>query len=717
MMRATGLVLWMLLATLSFAGGAAQGQTVAVQSGEHADFTRLVLDIGADRTWALTGAGDTRILTIDPPAQGFATASVFDLIPRTRLADLGQDRTGEALTLTLACPCEITADRHLGRYLVLDIAQAAERAPRPDQETLRPEAEARAAAERQAAAARLPDLTLLLAAERADRTMPLPPPLAPEPEPAPSASATVDLDEAARIMAEQLARAAASGLLDVASDRPMSDADPVAPPAPTETPTQTAAPSPEPDGLEVAGAPIRAATALDLARMPRRDPMPRRNDLACAGSILAIRDWSAGLGVNHGLGAMRLAVYDDRDRVQRDGALALARHYLFYGFGAEAAQLLDLVEHPPAGLTAIAMLVDGRGGGGFPVEHEAAACSDEELLWRYLDAALATQTLTDGTAGRLQRATAALPEILRDQIAPQVARRLQDDGFPQAARNLRDMLQRGDRVGPTELLALDLDLGLGTAPNAETARALELALRDDAAAPVETMARALAFDRDIGAPVDPVRLVAAEALLRENGIGPRTSALWHQVVMAQVGAGALDRVLELLAAAGTIPQPTRDATLTALFADRVAAGDVAAQFILARAYGPDWQAAGSEAGRSRVAAIAALQGAGLPGAAEFLRAGQRPLILPARPADAPDPSETLRAAWAVGDWTEVSDRAAGAHRSIAARMDRRDGAVPRTGPLPDLPDLPALAAQLADSRALREDILNLLAAPSPEARE
>lgn len=682
-----------------FPGAAAWAQTVTVQSGEHTGFTRLVLDIGAERDWTLTGSGATRSLILDPPVDGFAIGRVFDLIPRTRLASLAADAE---LTLTLGCDCEISADRYEGRYLILDIAEG------PPRELEEPQPAQLAAVERNAAAESLPDLTALLV-ENDPLLIPIAEPAAPPAPPPP-----VDMAEAARIMSEQLARAAASGLLEAAPGRPLSDADPGAAHVTADAPPSAAEAPPGPENAPAPGVPIRAATALDLLQAPRRDPMPAGEDLSCAGAALSIRDWSSGVGVDHGLGALRLALHDDRDRLQRDAALALARHYLSYGFGAEAAHVLAQVGDAPGELAVIAALVDGVEGPRFPAEPDPVTCSDEELLWRYLDGALGAQPPTDGTVGRLQRATAALPQTLRDQIAPRVARQLHADGFPQAARNLRDMVQRGGRLGPAQLLALDLALGLVSPGDPGTGQAVDLALRNDAADPVGAMTQALAFARDIGAPPDPMRLDAAEALLRENGINGDTAPLWHEVILARAATGGLDPVLHLLAQAGGLAQDRRDATLTALVADRVAAQDTAALFVLARLHGADWQATGSEAGRARVAAIALLREAGLSDAAEVLRAGQRPMILPARPAAAPDPGANLRSAWVLGDWPEVSAQASGAHLDIALRMDQRDDTVPLSDAAPDLP---ALAARVADSRALRDDIARLLANPSPDARE
>ena len=122
----------------------ALAQTVRVQSGEHAEFTRLVLDIGAGRSWQLDPLGDTVRLRLDPPVDGFDISRVFDLIPRTRLAGLA---VRDGLELTLACPCDIDASRYERRYLVLDIRPATDAALRDA---------------RRDAAARLPDMSRLL---------------------------------------------------------------------------------------------------------------------------------------------------------------------------------------------------------------------------------------------------------------------------------------------------------------------------------------------------------------------------------------------------------------------------------------------------------------------------------------------------------------------------------------------------------------------------
>lgn len=680
----------------------AWAQTVGVQSGEHSDFTRLVLDIGPTRDWRLEREGDLVRVVLDPPVDGFDIARVFDLIPRTRLAGLAE---GNGLALSLACACRIDAQRYGERFLLLDIRDALPGADAPDSAA-------------GLAAEQLPDTARLLLDARSGAPVPAAPSVPTVDAgipPSASESGDIDLEEAARIMAEQLSRAAAAGLLDASGGRPMSDADPILQ-APPVIPLATRPTEPVvPDALAPVfppGLPIRAETALDMALPPRLSAQPPRDPLACKGAAMPMHEWSPGDAVQDGLGTLRLALFDDRDQLQRDAILGLARHYLSFGFGAEAGFWLSQIETPPPDLVALAGLVDDLPGPHFQPESDPLLCSDEELLWRYLDRAFIPTDLTGEEAGRLQRATMMLPVPLFDQIAPRMARALRSDGFTNEARNLRDMMWRGERFPIGALIRLDRDLGIALNDVQATREALDIALRDAGGDTVAAMAHAMAFDRETGTLSVAPRVVAAEALLREYGIGPHTAQLWQEVMLAHAALGDLDQMLALLSRE-VMPSEHRDAALTALFTDSLARQDTAALFMLARLFGSAWQAEGSQAGRARVAAIGHLQDAGLMEAAAALRMGHRVLILPARPGASPDRQDDLSAAWQSGDWTRLGVLATGAHRAIADRME----AGPPAGQAPDADglasDLPRLVERVADSRALRDEIEAILATPRP----
>ncbi len=701
----------------------ANAQTLRVQSGDHAGFTRLVIPIGADRSWNIVERNSrTWDIEIDPAVDGFDTGSAFDLIQRTRLASLDGDTN---LTLLLSCDCPISSFRHQGQYLVVDISDPPEL---PDPQI--PEAETADVArqeERTRAADALPNLASLLSGSNQLpilNTSPEAPALL---EAAGAVEVTEDrpnpqLEEAAQIMAEQLARAAASGLLDAALDQPQTFADPIEASEPTvQEPDDIETPEAEPSAIAADqeidqgtgpdNYPIRTQTALDPRIQLDRPLSPAMMEESCSADAFDARDWAEATSFEQGLGELRLGLYDDRDTLVEEGVEALALYYLYYGFGAEAHHWLMQLEEPSDDLLHIAALVDGSEETSFPEVDSPADCSDGELLWRYIDGAVAVD-LTSEDLAAIQRAYAQLPVHLRDLLGPRLARALHRDRHGPAARNVRDILHRGGRVPVGELRILDLDLGISVPESVNGTRdALAEMLMGNASDAIATMAQALAFDRSVGVRPPPERLTAAEALLRENGSGPETNVLWREVLLGHAALGSIDTALAMLSNSNRDDEVFEDA-LTALIADRVTVEDTATLLVLAHSFGARWRPEGSDAGRAQIAAIALLREEGLYEAAQILRDVRRPLILPARNDDGAIETDPVQEAWDSGNWEDLSEIASGAHNAIAARMVAQANPAEQTDGA--LEPLDAVVATLADSQTLREVVGALLARPRPE---
>lgn len=692
-------------------GAPLNAQTIRVQSGDHPGFTRLVLQIGADRDWELQQQPDEQwVLDLTPAVDGFDTSSAFNLIQRARLSDLVATQT---LSLDLACACDVTSFRHDSRYLVIDITDPDPNAPRPASDVADPSSDARAEA-----AEALPDLARLLRSP--DELPPVTPsgsslvaPTTPD-----DAAPNPRLAEAAQIMAEQLARAAASGLLDIAPNEAMTIADPVQTPeqrvdVEVLVPSELSDPDAEIEVGDVAtGAlPIRAETAFDTIiplGLPIGLPRP---EASCDNAPFNVADWSDGGGVNYQLGALRRDLYDEREVLIADGALTLARHYLYYGFGAEAAYWLEQLQNPPAHLLHVAALVDGARTAPFIAVESGEICSDGELLWRYIAGAVPAPLTADDTAA-IQRAFGSLPVALRDHMGPRLARQLAEEGYAGAARNIRDVLDRGGRIDAVELRMLDFDLGIsqGESPS-QTRQELAEALRDDGGDPVTVLTHALAFDRSVGVLPPPSRLVAADALIREIGQGPETDDLWLETLLAHAALGQIDEAIQRLGDPDR-SETARAEALTELIAERVSVGDTAALVILAYTHGRSWRPEGSAAGRIQVRAIAALRENGLFEAAQILRDVRRPLILPAPDTASEVVEDVAGLAWREGNWPRLAETGSGPHADIAARLAQLDGEATAAAPNASPADLNSLSAALEDSRILRGTIAELLAQPA-----
>ena len=733
-------------------GGAAQ--TLAVQSGEHEGFTRLVLRIGVERDWTLTDQDRTVRLSVSPGVDRFDLSRSFDLIPRTRIAELRAD--GGDLAILLGCDCPISSFRYLDEFLVIDVADpGTEPPPGPlnaRDATQDPNATRARAAERASAAAALPDLARILTAGpsvlsrgQAD-TAPTAPPLQPQP-PAPP-EPTADIEEATRIMAEQLARAAAAGLLTPARDTSFSFADPIvtgpetngdapetsdtrdmaatAPPdvtsaAPRLLPPVIAAPEAPPVPRPVASdddmarsapdLPLRLQSALDPDRWPTENPEAPAPPLACAGTALDLAAWSAADDFMSALGDLRLALFDDRDRLVDAAALNLIRHYLAHGFGAEAAYWLDRINAPPADLVSMAALIEGRMATP-PYGHvdDTAACSDAELLLRYL-AGSTDETLTESQADRVQRGFSGLPAPLQRHFGPDLARRLTSGGQTGTARNIRDALERSGAITATSLVALDLEIGIEV--EAETARRnLAVALRDDGASPVPAMVQALALDRTEHRVSDPARITAAEGLLRETPPGAAADTLWREIVTAQMRVGQVDTAMVMLAEGREAHSDTWQQAVTEVLSDRLEQQDTATLLLLAHLFGNDWTDGGSQAGRVRMGVSRHLRAMGLDMAADVMLANGPGLILP-RPEVEPD-AGGQHALWTGGNWVEIASGMDGPHADIASRMARRVVLPERPPPEESGIDLDTIATQIADSGELRRTIDAVLSTRLPD---
>ncbi|MCY1126773.1 hypothetical protein OU426_07910 [Frigidibacter sp. RF13] len=103
--------LWMPAVTLA--------ETVTVRSGEHGDFTRLVVDLGGDRQWQFGRTEDGYLLQVEDPTLQFDIACVFERVPRTRLTRLSA-AAGE-LRLTLATSTFALLAKEGGGRLIIDM--------------------------------------------------------------------------------------------------------------------------------------------------------------------------------------------------------------------------------------------------------------------------------------------------------------------------------------------------------------------------------------------------------------------------------------------------------------------------------------------------------------------------------------------------------------------------------------------------------------------
>lgn len=374
------------LSLLIFLAGAspALGEVVTVRSGEHPNFVRLVLGIPEDVEWGISVAENGFSAQFGEPVAEVDVGAIFGRIPRSRLANVTAE--GTRMDMEVACDCYIDAYLYQPGMLVIDIIDG----PAPADASFVPTAMLDdtvaptgapilgAVAEGEEPMA-LPDLlptnTPDLTTQRpvvAPITLPLftnsdpwldvvsviPPSFAPLVQRDPN------LVEAERAIIESFARAATQGIFDFPA-RPL-------PPPPTEdAPARPnpIAPMTDPmDGIPIpladtdpASPGILLRTGLDRVALEGEDDAGTLRSCP-AGLDVDLNSWGHPDEYATLIAQLRLDASNDAGRTQPEALIKLAKAYVFYGFGAEARQVLatlNQAEEQVQFLTAISRLVDG----------------------------------------------------------------------------------------------------------------------------------------------------------------------------------------------------------------------------------------------------------------------------------------------------------------------------------------------------------------------
>ncbi len=514
-------------------------QTVSVRSGEHGAFTRLVFDVPPGLGWTLDQTQEERGVRLDFEAAGlrFDMSRVFDRIDRDRLASIAPAEDGSSVSLLLACACDVDAFVLRDRMLVLDI-----RAKDPAEEVAVKPA---AGAPRRAVAA---DLTLAgdLSRVRVDGIPGIGPartadpllPRLPTGKPPTSHRDAAATDEVARDISDavaigdqiatDLAAAATEGILTaaVAPKRhfPVSAANQPAGLDAKSTPDAS------PDGDIVQQLAAGLSDVDHTAAGRRRIQV---GGLHCVSDeSLRVAQWvDPGTGISAVLAQRRGSVFGEFDRIDEAALVSYAKTLLYFGFGAEARATMNLSKADGFGaLKALSYLMDHRPDptGLFGGQTN---CPGDAALWSVIALPEEPGSHLVDTAAVL-RGYESLPIHLREHLGPILANRLSGAGYPGAARDVLNRLQRSKGI-ETDSIALgraQLDLHQGDLGAAE-APLRSLATEGGPESP-EAILASIELARTAGKPVPGYLVELADAFSVEFRNSEQGPEFWKAHVTA-----------------------------------------------------------------------------------------------------------------------------------------------------------------------------------------
>ena len=464
----------LIAAWMVFAGaGAVDARPVRVTSGEHPNFSRLVLyfrDAGAWEFGTVEGGYEFRAAQKDAT---YDLRRAFEFIPRDRimsLRDLGEGR----LFLQVECRCYGDAFSLDTGQVVLDIfdgdapPSASEFNQPLTMQTSRGDGEPAANSSysplpqaRKRLPVVLPDASgttwLAELAQPRDRQVVETAPQAPPPIAEPVLPLVIDavsaegkpdrVAETEELLVEQIGRAASQGLLepDLADlSRVIEMATP--PPSLPDPAAQDAA-------LEGTDADISPQTHVRIQNVYERS-MPGSDfsravtseGLSCPDDALFdITQWGEPPTNGVRIGYYRSRLLAEFDKPTQEATIALAQYYIYLTFGSEADAVLATFA-PESGrvknLRMMAEIVDNLVSDEGDAWARFQECSGSAPMW----AILAQEDVSpdhDLNEAAVYSAFSALPIHLRQRFGPALAERLVASGRIELATRLRDAVQRG----------------------------------------------------------------------------------------------------------------------------------------------------------------------------------------------------------------------------------------------------------------------------------
>ncbi|WP_299585987.1 hypothetical protein [uncultured Tateyamaria sp.] len=507
------------------------GQEINVRSGAHDGFARVVLDTSSARNWRVEDTQDGARVVIAGHSGGFDTNQVFDRIDRTYIRAV--QSTNNSIAFEFACNCVAEAFAQGPNMIVIDVTA------KPDTREVT-EVDSTLSADLRFVGER----TLRFTSGRNQEEQPAPSrrtlqeqTVALEPVETDQAIAggqTLDGDvgETARLqqaqskIVERISSAATRGLLrpsrsqielPIVSNDPQIDVTIFDSSLAEQTSLTVDTPT---------GGNVRVSSSSDI---------PFQNDRALTTSttlgvrcidptLVDINAWAPEHSFASEIAELRAGLFTEFDRLDDEVAKRLVRTYIYFGFGAEARQVLhmsgDLAGANAPLLSMSYILEYGHERDADYFEH-FVDCDSDVALWAVLAADRLEPSQTINVNAAL-RALTGLPVHLRSFVAAELSRKLLEYGDEAAASAaLRSVERTAEPLSANANLAkANIELAQGQTDLAQErlVQVVSSNAEQSAEALVKFVETQLEANGEIGA--DVATLVEAYALeMRDDPLG------------------------------------------------------------------------------------------------------------------------------------------------------------------------------------------------------
>lgn len=381
-------LLWLCLATVGHA------EPVVVRSGQHPDYTRIVMAVSDATKWKLGRTPNGYRLRLEGLRDGYNLDEVFARIGRNRLS-AATSPNAQDLDLAVDCDCFARAFRYQSNYLVVDIVDGA---PGSQARFETPFETTPKLADQSVPAWQSTGTLPTIFGRLEPKDPPIPVTEPPEEEP----SHGTDPAEFRRTLAEQIGRAASSGLIDV---HPPSGTDDPSDPVIAELLTDTI--------------PVRLTTS-DRTPPGLVSGVGNGPEVCLDDYHYSLWSWTDGADFTDQLGRARQLLAEQVVQGRSPDFYHKAKVLIYHGFAIEALQVLKHLPQDAPEVQAATSIARIMHQGFLKPPHilqDQLSCVGASSLW----AALAIETYPRNAhpkSDAILRAFEALPGHLKRFAAP-----------------------------------------------------------------------------------------------------------------------------------------------------------------------------------------------------------------------------------------------------------------------------------------------------------
>jgi hypothetical protein len=553
-----------------------RAEVIEVRSGEHAGFSRLVMQFPSVVTWEFGRSGEDYEFRVRDADVTFDTTAVFGKIPRTRIVSLngGEDR------LTVSVGGNVHADvfeLRAGR-LVIDIKDGAPEAASPFEQKLAeiskepvenqktqpvqqphaidtaPETEALLASggQEQMGAPNNDDLVsgkplelpviIQGSVNKTEQPMLL---LLADDELTEQRSERVDKLE--RELIEQIGRAASQGLLDA----DVSQTEQIVEDVNTgygreETPERVSAvPQVVQPAAERSHVRIQSSIDRDQTNLTDMQIADNHGNICIENQYVEISNWGDPPDEELQFSTLRAATLGEFDQPDPEGVKRLARYYIFLTFGVEAKAVMTNFGIHVDGediLRAMADIMDeGYSDKPGRLEYQFH-CDGPAAFWSVM-AKEHLSTWEDYNLDSVRATFSALPIHLRRHLGPTLSERFLAIGDEKTAQYIQNAIARAGGDQGDAFSLLDAELTLADGDMANGAAKLEGIVAEDGPDAAEALVKLIAAKIQAGEAIDQKTAETAEVMAVEYRGNPYEMSLQNAAILARIHSGDADMAL------------------------------------------------------------------------------------------------------------------------------------------------------------------------------